>query len=254
MTDLESWSNGAARDAIVTFVEAISSGPDAVPVEERIAVFDNDGTLWTEKPMPSQLHYIVGEWARAAAADSSLAERQPYKAAVTGDLSWLGAVIDKHYAGDDSDLPAVVSAIVEATGQANVEDYAASVPPSAVCRSGLPSDGGVASVSRGARLHELHRLGRRSRLHEADEPRHLWHPAGAGDRIVARAHLRRGDRSRALRHGGRVPRRRTREARADLEPHRAPADPRGGQLERRRPDAAVRAGASAEPQPAHPPR
>jgi phosphoserine phosphatase len=127
MTDLESWSDGAARDAIVTFVEAISSGPDAVPVEERIAVFDNDGTLWTEKPMPSQLHYIVGEWARAAAADSSLAERQPYKAAVTGDLSWLGAVIDKHYAGDDSDLPAVVSAIVEATGQANVEDYAASV-------------------------------------------------------------------------------------------------------------------------------
>ncbi len=77
--------------------------------------------------MPSQLHYIVGEWARLAAADPSLAERQPYKAAVSGDFSWLGAAIDKHYAGDDSDLPVVVSAIVDATGQANVEDYAASV-------------------------------------------------------------------------------------------------------------------------------
>ena len=127
MTDLESWSDGAARDAIVTFVEAVSSGPDAVPVEERVAVFDNDGTLWTEKPMPSQLHYIVGEWARAAAADPSLAERQPYKAAVTGDYAWFGAAVDKHYAGDDSDIPILFGAIADVTGQANVEDYAASV-------------------------------------------------------------------------------------------------------------------------------
>ena len=124
---LPSWTEGAARDAIIAFVEAVSSGPEAVPVEERVAVFDNDGTLWTEKPMPTQLHYIVREWARAAAADPSLAERQPYKAVVTGDLSWLGEAVDKHYAGDDSDLPAIAGAVIAATGQANVEDYAASV-------------------------------------------------------------------------------------------------------------------------------
>lgn len=124
---LPSWNTGAARDAIVAFVEAVSSGSDAVPVEERVAVFDNDGTLWTEKPMPTQLHYVVGEWAKAAANDPALAERQPYTAAVTGDLSWLGEAVDRHYAGDDSDVPILFGAIAEVTGRANVEDYAASV-------------------------------------------------------------------------------------------------------------------------------
>ena len=41
----------------------------------------------------------------AAEADPSLAERQPFKAAASGDLGWLGQAVDKHYAGDDSDLP-----------------------------------------------------------------------------------------------------------------------------------------------------
>jgi hypothetical protein len=46
---------------------------------ERLAVFDNDGTLWTEKPMPTQLHFIVEKWRDLAAADPSLAEQQPYQ-------------------------------------------------------------------------------------------------------------------------------------------------------------------------------
>ena len=89
--DLPSWADGPTRDAIIAFVESVSSGHDAVPVEARVAVFDNDGTLWTEKPMPTQLHFIVSNGAARPTADPSLAERQPYKAAVTGDLSWLGA-------------------------------------------------------------------------------------------------------------------------------------------------------------------
>ena len=101
---LPSWTDGGTRDAIVAFVASVTEGPDAVPVEERIAVFDNDGTLWTEKPMPTQLAYIVEQWAAAAEADPSLAERQPYKAVVSGDLAWLGGVIDQHYAGDDTQL------------------------------------------------------------------------------------------------------------------------------------------------------
>ena len=52
---LEGWNDGAARRAIVEFVERTVS--DAVPVEERVAVFDNDGTLWCEKPMPIQLDW-----------------------------------------------------------------------------------------------------------------------------------------------------------------------------------------------------
>ena len=84
---LPSWRDTATRDRIVEFVEAVTGdGPDAVPAVERVAVFDNDGTLWTEKPMPTQLHYIVQQWAAAAEADPTLAERQPYQAVVTGDL------------------------------------------------------------------------------------------------------------------------------------------------------------------------
>ncbi|MFB6612354.1 HAD family hydrolase [Agromyces sp. NPDC056379] len=124
---LESWSDGPTRDAIVAFVESVASGPDALPEAERVAVFDNDGTLWTEKPMPTQLHYIVEQWKVQAEADPSLAERQPYRAAVTGDYAWLGGAIDKHYTGDDSDLKILIGALVGITAGMSVDDYAASV-------------------------------------------------------------------------------------------------------------------------------
>ncbi|MGO4299257.1 HAD family hydrolase [Leifsonia sp. RAF41] len=127
MNDLPSWRAGTTRDAILAFVADVTTGADALPAEERIAVFDNDGTLWTEKPMPTQLHYIVQRWAAAAAADPSLAAQQPYKAVVEGDLAWLGSALDKHYNGDDSDLQVAVAAIVRSTQGMSVEDYHASV-------------------------------------------------------------------------------------------------------------------------------
>ena len=124
---LPSWSDGPTRDAIIAFASSVSSGPGAVPEAERVAVFDNDGTLWTEKPMPTQLHFIVQQWKAAADADPSLAERQPYQAAATGDLAWLGGAIDKHYAGDDTDLHAMVGAILASTAGESVDDYEAQV-------------------------------------------------------------------------------------------------------------------------------
>jgi hypothetical protein len=101
---LPSWRDTATRAAILDFVAAVTDegGPDYVAPDARTAVFDNDGTLWTEKPMPTQLHYLLEQWKAAATADPSLADTQPYRAAVSGDLSWLGGAIDKHYAGDDS--------------------------------------------------------------------------------------------------------------------------------------------------------
>ncbi len=125
--ELPSWRAGSTRAAIVAFVEAVCDGPDAVPVDERIAVFDNDGTLWIEKPMPTQLHFIVQQWATAARNDPALATTQPYQAAVTGDLSWLGGAIDKHYAGDDSDLKTMIAAILTTTADQNIDEYAAEV-------------------------------------------------------------------------------------------------------------------------------
>jgi hypothetical protein len=54
---LASWADGAARRAIAEFVERTVS--DGVPVEERVVVFDNDGTLWCEKAMPIQADFIL---------------------------------------------------------------------------------------------------------------------------------------------------------------------------------------------------
>jgi len=126
---LPSWRDTATRDAILDFVAAVTAegGPDFVPPEGRVAVFDNDGTLWTEKPMPTQLHYLLEQWKAAATADPTLADRQPYRAAASGDLAWLGQAVDKHYAGDDSDLGALIAAVSESSAGASVEEYEASV-------------------------------------------------------------------------------------------------------------------------------
>ena len=61
-----------------------------MPPAERVAVFDNDGTLWSEKPIPIQLDFTLFRLAELAEADSSLKDRQPYKAAIERDYRWLG--------------------------------------------------------------------------------------------------------------------------------------------------------------------
>jgi hypothetical protein len=80
---LRSWNHAAARQAIMRFVETVTSrdGPGYVPPEERVAVFDNDGTLWCEKPMPIELGFVLQRLAAMAEQDRSLRDRQPWKAA-----------------------------------------------------------------------------------------------------------------------------------------------------------------------------
>jgi hypothetical protein len=100
---LGSWRDGKARDAILSFVRSVSEdGRNFVPPEARIATFDNDGTLWCEKPMPIQLDFILRRLCAMAEAQPDLRDRRPWKAAHERDFAWLGAVVDKHYAGDDS--------------------------------------------------------------------------------------------------------------------------------------------------------
>ena len=89
MTDpLSTWNDGPAKAAILGFVEQAAA---EVPVEERVAVFDNDGTLWCEKPMPIQLDFILRRLVEMAEARPVLRERQPWKAAPSATTRWFGA-------------------------------------------------------------------------------------------------------------------------------------------------------------------
>jgi phosphoserine phosphatase len=123
---LPSWNDAAARQAIVGFVESVTDrgGPGYVPPEERVAVFDNDGTLWCEKPMPIELGFILQRLAAMAEQDPSLRDRQPWKAASERDYGWLGEVVTRHYHGDDSDLKVLLGGILQAFAGMRVEDYA----------------------------------------------------------------------------------------------------------------------------------
>jgi phosphoglycolate phosphatase-like HAD superfamily hydrolase len=122
-TDLESWNEGAAKTAIVEFVERTLS--NAVPVEERVAVFDADGTLWCEKPVPIEVDFILGRLAEQAKADAKLRDRQPWKSAYEHDDAWLGQAINEHYAGDDTKAKAFLEGIGAAFAGIDVEDFEA---------------------------------------------------------------------------------------------------------------------------------
>jgi phosphoglycolate phosphatase-like HAD superfamily hydrolase len=104
-----------------------AEGPEYVAPEARIAVFDNDGTLWCEKPMYIQLDFIIRRLAERAAADGSLAAQQPYRAAVANDLQWFGGAITEHYQGDDTDLKVLAGAVMSLHEAMNVEDHAGRV-------------------------------------------------------------------------------------------------------------------------------
>ncbi|MDG5486136.1 HAD family hydrolase [Mycolicibacterium gadium] len=125
---LGTWSDGPTKSAIVDFVGRVTTeGPNYVVPEERVAVFDNDGTLWCEKPIYIQLDFIVRRLAEKAAADGSLADQQPYKAAVAGDLQWFGGAITKHYQGNDTDLKVLAGGIMSLHASMTVDDHAALV-------------------------------------------------------------------------------------------------------------------------------
>jgi phosphoglycolate phosphatase-like HAD superfamily hydrolase len=85
---LASWNDGQAKRAIVDFVQRVitTGGADFVPVPERIAVFDNDGTLWIERPMYVQLAFVLDRVKALAPAHPEWKDKQPFKAALEGDL------------------------------------------------------------------------------------------------------------------------------------------------------------------------
>jgi phosphoserine phosphatase len=90
---LPSWAETAPKQAILDFVARVSepNGKDFVPEQDRLAVFDNDGTLWPECPMPFQIAYVIDEVKRLATEQPELVKDPMIKAALKGDFKALFA-------------------------------------------------------------------------------------------------------------------------------------------------------------------
>jgi phosphoglycolate phosphatase-like HAD superfamily hydrolase len=92
---LPSWSDGPAKSAILGFIARVTEpGSCFIPVTERLATFDNDGTLWCEKPMYPQADFLLRRWAIQVKTDPARAVDQPWKAVAEGDQAWLAAMLD----------------------------------------------------------------------------------------------------------------------------------------------------------------
>jgi phosphoglycolate phosphatase-like HAD superfamily hydrolase len=126
---LDTWTDGATKSVILDFVDRVTTdgGPDFVEPAARVAVFDNDGTLWCEKPMYIQLDFLLRRFAEQAIHDPSLRDRQPYRAAYEGDFKWLGDAVTKHYQGDDTDVKTLMAAVLSAHDAVTVEEHASRV-------------------------------------------------------------------------------------------------------------------------------
>lgn len=88
---LPSWRDTAARQDIIDFVAAVTdrASPEFVPTEERIAAFDNDGTLWSEQPLYFQLQFAIDRVRKLASEHPEWATTQPFQAAIENDTEAL---------------------------------------------------------------------------------------------------------------------------------------------------------------------
>jgi hypothetical protein len=111
---LPSWNDGPAKKSIVDFVEKVTTpgSPDFVPVTERIATFDNDGTLWCEQPMPVQLYFALDRVKALAPQYPEWKTKEPFASLLEGDLKTA-------LAGGDHELLELVMATH--TGMTTVE-------------------------------------------------------------------------------------------------------------------------------------
>jgi phosphoglycolate phosphatase-like HAD superfamily hydrolase len=124
---LVSWNDGASKRAIIDFVTKVTmiDGPHFVPPEDRIATFDNDGTLWLEKPIYIQLQHVLRAIGKAASESEELRSRQPFKAVYENDRAWLGKVVDDYNKGILTGIATLITGFAEVFEGATVEAFEA---------------------------------------------------------------------------------------------------------------------------------
>lgn len=109
---LPSWNDTAAKQAILDFLARAGDehSPDFIPPAERIAAFDNDGTLWVEQPMPAQAGFLLAKLVEQVRANPALANEEPYRSIISRDPAFLQAL--------GQQVPEAVVAFLEAVGSA----------------------------------------------------------------------------------------------------------------------------------------
>lgn len=113
---LPSWNEGKTKASIIAFVKDVTNqkSPNFVPVSERIATFDNDGTLWSEQPMYFQGYFALERVKALVKAHPELKSKEPYKSALAGDMKGIMAAEQK----------ALLEMIVEAHSNISANDFA----------------------------------------------------------------------------------------------------------------------------------
>lgn len=116
---LSSWNDGATKSAILAFVDRVTTegSADFVPFAERIAVFDNDGTLWAEQPAYFQGLYAIDRIKKLATGHPEWKTTEPYRSVIAGDMAGLMAT------GEEGLLKVVVASHADVTA----EGFAAAV-------------------------------------------------------------------------------------------------------------------------------
>src|SRR5262245_22561571 len=121
---LPSWNDGAAKSAIVDFVRVTTDklGPKFVPPEQRIATFDQDGTLWVEHPMYSQVVYCLERVPAVVKQRPELRDREPFKTVISGDREAIARLSMKEL---EEILAAALSGMSVSEFQAEVKAWLA---------------------------------------------------------------------------------------------------------------------------------
>ena len=173
------------RQAIIEFVKATTdtASPKFVPPEERIATFDQDGTLWVEHPMYTQVMYCLDRVPAVVKAKPELQDVEPFKTVLSGNREAIAKL-------SMQDLEKILAAtltgmsVEEFSAEAKdvARDRQASALEAALHRTHLPADAGGDAVPARQRLQDLHRHRRRSGLRARLLRAGLRHPAGTGRR------------------------------------------------------------------------
>jgi len=110
--NLPSWNDTLNKQAIMDFVTKTNDKncQDYIPSADRIAAFDNDGTLWVEQPAPAQTGLLLGKLVEQVKADPSLAQEDPYKGIINQDPVFLQALAQQ--------VPEVILAFLSGVGKA----------------------------------------------------------------------------------------------------------------------------------------